>query len=67
MVLVPRKRYEQLIEIYAINMANITAEEFQVHLTNKASENQASINYIEENKRAYKEKYANIIKESRAF
>ena len=67
MVLVPKKRYEQLIEIYAINMANITAEEFKTHLGNKAAQNAESINFIEESKRVYKEKYANIIKDSSRF
>ena len=33
--MVPRKRYELLIEIYAANMAEVSAKELQKHLEGK--------------------------------
>ena len=69
MVLVPRKRYEMLIEIYAVNMADASAKEFRTHLESKLlakKEDEADgkgdvVEEKEEKEESYKEKYENIV------
>jgi hypothetical protein len=66
MVLVPRKRYEKLVEIYSINIAEISINEVRekLKITSGVSEGETrAINYVEENKKNYKEKYSDIARD----
>lgn len=65
MVLVPRRRYEQLIKIYSINIAEISINELRQKLKNvPAALEQRGINYVEEAQRTYYQNYADIAKEA---
>jgi len=64
MVLVPKRRYELLIEIYSINMANINAKQFQKHLENSKAENKGAVNFVEESEKTYKTNYGQIMKDT---
>jgi len=53
--MVPKKRYEQLIQIYSINMAEITVTEMKKKLSMTEQEAVSKeINFIEEQKKQYK-------------
>jgi hypothetical protein len=64
MVLVPRRRYDQLIEIYSINIAEISVNELRQKIQKSLSADieQRSINYVEEAQRVYQQKYADVAK-----
>ena len=66
MVRVPKKRYMQLIEIYSINMAEISAREIQKK-NNGVNQNinNRLPNYINESQQRYKENYSNLIDDNK--
>lgn len=62
--MVPRRRYEQLIEIYSINIAEISVNELRQKLQKSlpADLEQKGVNYVEEAQRVYQQKYADVAK-----
>jgi hypothetical protein len=65
MVVVPRRRYEKLIEVYSINMAEISINELHDRLQmmpGKEEQAVQGVNYLAEAHRTYQEKYSDIVK-----
>lgn len=64
MVVVPRLRYEKLIQIYSLNMAEISAKEIKGKISTADAQSIAThLNYIEQQKKQYREDYSDIVKD----
>ena len=60
MIQVPKKRYETLIEVYAMSVADHASKQFEKYQTNKKSG--IELNSEEQKSELKKEKYENIVK-----
>lgn len=62
MVTVPKKRYDKLIEIYSINMAEISINQLRQSLKLVPGQEERAINYIEETHSTFHAKYSDLAK-----